>query len=357
MKFGHWFGLILLLIGLYGAWQVRQLLVVVLGAIILANALSGVVRGLQKNFKSLGRGRAVMATIALSLVLIVGFFGLLVPPVVAQINQLPQEVMEGIDRLGPWIAQFEERFSPRVWALLPDWQDMGAQLPELGNNILGEGWTIFSSTLGAMLNVLLLTALTLMLLVDPRPYRQGVLRMFPAFYRPRVDEILATCDRALQRWFEGIVVNMLTVTLLSFIGLLLLRIPLALSQALIAGLFTLIPTLGAGLSAIPPMAIALLDQPWKSLIVLLLYITIQQLESNLLARRLLTRPALKLPALTLLAQLFFAIAFGIPGLFLSLPLTIVGQIWFTEIVLKDILNIWKSDPLPPDFPPHPSVLE
>lgn len=355
MKVGHWFGLILFLIALYVAWHLRQLWVIVIGAVMLANALAGVVRRLEQR-SGMRRPAALAMTLALSLLLIASFFGLLVPPLVSQINQLPDQVTQGIDRLGPGLAQIEQRFRPEFWALLPDWEAIIAEIPELANNLLGEGWSLFSNTLGAMLNMILLTALTVMFLASPQAYRDVFIRLFPAFYRHRADQILTACDRALQEWFSRVAFNVVVVTGMCLIVLLILGIPLALSQALMAGFFTLIPTLGVGLSVIPPMAIALLDQPWKSLTVLVLYIAIQQWASHWLTPRLLSNgdaTLAPLPAITLLAQLFFAIAFGIPGLFLSLPLTIIGRIWFTEVVLRDILNHWRSPR--PKLPPHLSI--
>nr|MDJ0682310.1 AI-2E family transporter [Xenococcaceae cyanobacterium MO_167.B52] len=49
-----------------------------------------------------------------------------------------------------------------------------------------------------------------------------------------------------------------------------------------------------------------------------------------------------LPAFTLLAQVFFTTFFGFLGLFLALPLAVVGQIWFEEVVIRDILDNWGS---------------
>ena len=184
--------------------------------------------------------------------------------------------------------------------------------------------------------------LTLMLLADPYPYRQGFIRLFPSFYRRRVAEILVLCDRALQGWLKGILFNMLVITTLSFFGLLALQVPLALSQALLAGILTFIPNIGPGLSVVSPMAIALLDGPWKSVAVLVLYIVIQQVESNLLTPLVMAQQVSLLPAVTLLAQVFFATFFGFLGLLLALPLTVVGQVWFKEVLLKDILDSWDG---------------
>ena len=182
-----------------------------------------------------------------------------------------------------------------------------------------------------------------MLLVNPQPYHQGFIRFFPAFYRQRAAEILNLCNIALQGWLAGILHNMATASLLCWLGLTLLGIPLSLVQAAIAGLLTFIPSLGLALSAIPPLAISLLEEPWKPAAVLLLYLSIQQVESHFLIPRIMTPSVNLLPAITLLAQIFFAISFGFLGLFLAVPLTIVAQIWFQEVLVKDVLDIWNSN--------------
>jgi predicted PurR-regulated permease PerM len=185
-----------------------------------------------------------------------------------------------------------------------------------------------------------------MLLADPVPYRDGFIRLFPSFYRRRIDEILHLCDDALQGWLVGILFNMVVITVLSLIGLSILRVPLALAQAMLAGLLTFIPNIGPGLSVIPPIAIALLDAPWKSLAVLVVYFAIQQIESNFLTPVVMAQQVSLLPAITLLSQVFFATFFGFLGLFLSLPLTVVVQVWIKEVLIKDILDKWKSQEQP-----------
>jgi predicted PurR-regulated permease PerM len=90
------------------------------------------------------------------------------------------------------------------------------------------------------------------------------------------------------------------------------------------------------------MAISLIEAPWKSVFVLAIYIIIQQVESNILTPLVMAQQVSLLPAVTLLSQVFFATFFGFLGLLLSLPLTVVGQVWFKEIIVKDILDNWET---------------
>ena len=340
MNLGSWIGLVAFVLCLYILWQIRQLVLLLFTAVIFANALNILVKRWQKY--GVKRGYAVLLSILILFTVLIGFFWLIVPSFAAQFEQLALLVPQGIDKLLVWIDILSNRLDPELIKFLPDAEELSRQLQPLLNQLLGGGLNFFKTSLGVLLSILLLLVLTLMLLADPHSYRQGFIRLFPSFYRRRVDEILYLCDEALQGWLIGILFNMAIIAILSFIGLSILRIPLALAQAVLAGILTFIPNLGPALSVISPMTIALIEAPWKSLIVLILYIGIQQLEGNLLTPLVMAQQVSLLPVVTLLAQVFFTTFFGFLGLFLALPLTVVGQVWFKEVVIKDVLDRWQD---------------
>ena len=339
MNFGTWIGLIVFFISLYILWQIKQLLLLLFTAIVLATSLNILVKSFQK--RGVKRTNAVLLSMLLSLIVAVGCIWIVVPPFIDQFQALGRLIPLGIERFDSWLTFLSERLDPRVINFLPNAEDLNRQLQPLIQQFLGGGLTIFYSSLSVLLSMLLLLAITLMLLADPTPYRRGFKRLFPAFYRQRAEEILTLCTKGLESWLVGILFNMAVIAVLSFVGLLILGIPLALSQALLAGVLTFIPNLGPTLSVLSPMAIALIEAPWKAVAVLILYIIIQQVESNILTPIVMAQQVSLLPALTLLSQLFFATFFGFLGLFLSLPLTVVGQIWFKEVIIKDVLDNWN----------------
>ena len=343
MNLGTWIGLVVFFISLYILWQIKQLLLLLFTAIVLATSLNILVKKFQQ--RGIKRFNAVFLSTLFLIVVIVGCIWIVVPPFIDQFQDLTNLIPLGVEKLNTWIDLFSESLDPRIITLLPDTDELNRQLQPLIQQFLGGGLTIFYNSLGVLLSILLLLAITLMLLADPMTYREGFKRLFPAFYRRRVEEILTLCTKGLEGWLVGILFNMVVIALLSFIGLLILGIPLALSQAMLAGIMTFIPNLGPTLSVVSPMAIALIEAPWKSLAVLILYIIIQQVESNLLTPIVMAQQVALLPAITLLSQLFFATFFGFLGLFLSLPLTVVGQIWFKEVIIKDVLDDWHRPPV------------
>lgn len=340
VNLGKWIGIFALILSLYILWQLRQAILLIFTAIVIANALNILVQRFHRS--GMKRGFAVLLSVFLMLCILVGFFFLIVPPFADQLQELSQLVPTGINQLSAWVDVLKERISPRLLEYLPSVDQLVQQLQPIVNSMLGGGFNLVSNSLGLVVNILLVLILTLMLLADPTPYRKSFIRLFPSFYRRRVDTILDQCEVALRGWLVGILFNMFVIASLSFLGLLALGIPLALAQAALAGILTFIPNIGPALSVVPPIAIALIDEPWKAIAVLILYVLIQQIETNLLTPYVMAQQVSLLPAVTLMSQVFFATFFGFLGLLLALPLTVIGQVWLKEVVVKDILDQWYT---------------
>lgn len=344
MKLGQWIGLLALIASCYILWQIRQALLLLFAAVVVATSLNRLARYLQKF--GLKRPIAVLLSISFLILIFVGLFLIIVPPFAQQFQQLTQRTPQGIAKLNQWLDLIETRFSGQIGQRLPnlDINNIIQQLRPIFNQLLGGAGAFVGNTLGVILSFLLVLVLTLMTLAEPLSYRKAFIQLFPSFYRRRVDGILDECEVALGGWVIGALISMSVITLLSLIGLSVLQVPLPLAHAVVAGLLNLIPNIGPGLSVIPPMTIALLDSPLKSGFVLILYFLIQQFETNILTPYVMAQQVSLLPAVTLIAQVFFATFFGFLGLLLALPLTVVAQVWVREVLIKDILNQWHTNP-------------
>jgi len=146
------------------------------------------------------------------------------------------------------------------------------------------------------------------------------------------------CEISLGGWVTGTLFNMVLIAVLNAIALLILQVPLALANGVLSGVLTFIPNIGPTLSTIPPILLALLESFWKAIPVLVVYVIIQQVESNILTPLIMQREVSLLPAVTLASQLIFATFFGFLGLFLALPLLVVIEVWLQELLVKDVLN-------------------
>lgn len=341
MNLGQWIGLIAILLSLYILWQIREVLLLMFAAVVLATTLNR----LAKRFQSFGmrRGFAVLLAVAIFFAGVVGFFWLIVPPFAQQFQELTYQVPRGFGRFNSWLDALRTRIPDQLVPYIPDINSLIQQVQPFANRLLGNSFAFVSGSLEVVLKILLVLVLTGMMLADPMAYRKVFVRLFPSFYRRRVDGILDKCEVSLEGWITGAFIAIFVVGVMSLIGLSILHVKAALALAVLAGFFNLIPNLGPTMSVIPAMAIAFLDEPWKAIAVLILYFIIQQVESNFITPVVMAHQVSLLPAITLIAQLFFVTFFGFLGLFLALPLTVVAKIWLQEVLIKDVLDEWGNN--------------
>ena len=307
-------------------------------AIIFAVGLNRVVRQLQKS--KLKRSVAIGLTIAIFIVVSGLFLALVATRIAEQVDQLVELIPGAIARVANLNYWLQEQIPGRIIKNLPNLNDLSLQLQQVANWTIIHFYQVFSNSLSLLLNGLLLTVLTLMLLANPKQYRNLLIQGFPAFYRKRADSILSKCEVGLINYLGGIALSMAFIGIASTVGLLVLQVPLPFVNGFIAGISSFVPYLGAIASVVPPALLALLDSPWKAIEVLLLYFLIQQVEGNLITPIIMKQGVSLLPATTLALLTAFGTFFGVLGLFLGLPILVVAQIWLKEVWVKDVLDRW-----------------
>jgi predicted PurR-regulated permease PerM len=338
VNLGQWIGLIAIVLSLYILWQIREVLLLMFAAVVLAVTLNRLAKRFQRS--GVKRGIAVLLSVAIFFACVIGFFLLIVPPFAQQFNELTYRVPQGFERFNSWFNELRTRIPAQLVPYVPDINSLIQQAQPFVNRVLGSSFAFVSGSLEVFIKVLLVLVLTGMFLADPLAYRKVFVRLFPSFYRRRVEGILNQCEVSLEGWITGAFIAMGVVGLMSVVGLSILGVKAALALGVLAGFLNLIPNLGPTMSVIPAMAIALLDNPWKVVAVLILYFIIQQTESNFITPIVMAHQVSLLPAVTLISQLFFVTFFGFLGLFLALPLTVVAKIWVQEVLIQDVLDKW-----------------
>lgn len=351
MKFGQWLGFISLLMSLYILWQIRQLLLLIFTAIVLATVLNRIVRWLQGY--GIRRNLGIIITLISSLLLIFLVIRLIVPPFVQQFQNLLELLPQAWTQLRNLLLQLKEKTFNFDWLPPPPTtSELIRQFKPISTQLFRNFFAIFSNSIVVILQFSFILVLTVLMIINPQEYRQKSLKLFPSFYRHRAGEIFTLSEVALGNWLQGIVINCLFIGLLSGLGLWVLQVKLVLVHALLAGLLNFIPNIGPTLSVVFPIMIALLDAPWKIIAILIWYFIIQNIESYLLTPTVMAKQVSLLPAVTLMAQIFFARTFGLLGLLLALPLTVIAKTWIDEVIFKDILDQWQLSQIPLNTPPE-----
>jgi len=187
---------------------------------------------------------------------------------------------------------------------------------------------------------------TVYLVIRPEPWVNGFVSLFPAGWRPRTREVLQALYQTEQRWFLGQLAAMTFIGVFWAISLSLIGVPFALLIGIFSGLISFIPYVGALISVVVPVLLALISDPFSAVWVIVAFIIIQQIEGNLLQPIVMSRAVDLHPALVVFAILVMGTLFGIVGVFLAVPLVAAVQVLVRELWVQRMDQI-GTDPNPP----------
>ena len=313
-------------------WQLRWVLLVLFGAVVLAVALDVLIHQLQSRFR-LDRPRSLLVVLATLLLAGVVIGQLLLPELFTQIQQLGKDLPQLINKVStllgqdPRLASINQAVSP---ALNPE------NLQSLGRQLLG----VAGGAANSMVQVLLAMLLGILLVLDPASHRGMVLAITPRPARNLMLELLDESRQALGGWLSGMTLSATTVFLLTWGGLAILQAPLPLLSGLVCGLLTFIPTIGPTAATVLPAGLALLQSPQLLVSVLAFRLVLQNLEAFLLTPLLLRKTVNLLPTVALMAQLSLGALLGLPGVLLALPLIVVLQVVMQRVVVQQVMDRW-----------------
>jgi predicted PurR-regulated permease PerM len=205
-------------------------------------------------------------------------------------------------------------------------------------------FSFFSSTVAVLGGAIVMLFVAIFVAVDPGMYHRGLMHLFPHPARGRAGEVLSATATTLRRWLLMQMISMLVIGVVTTVALLLLGIKGAIALGIIAAILEFIPYVGPFLSAVPAVAMGLLDGPEKVLYVILAYTAIQQLEGVVL-QPLLMKEGLELPpVMTILGQALFSIVFGFLGLLLAVPLMASVMVPVKLLYVRDVVGDEVSVP-------------
>jgi predicted PurR-regulated permease PerM len=191
---------------------------------------------------------------------------------------------------------------------------------------------------GALGSFLLIVFGGIYLALDPRLYRDGLIKLVPPAIQSNVGVTLDDAGQALKRWLRGQVVAMLLVGVFTSLGLWLSGVPSAFALGVIAGLAEFVPIIGPILAAIPALLIASSQDLQTVALALAVLVVIQQVESNLITPLIADRMVSIAPAVGLFAVVAMGVLFGPLGLLLGFPLVVVIDVAVRRLYVHDTLG-------------------
>lgn len=319
--------ILLVLIIVMAIYHGARFFLLVLAGALLAILWRGVAHWLEDK-TSISFKWALPLVIIFNIGVIVVFFVLASPNIAEQTTRLTNEIPRAIQQI-----EKELRGSELGKNLLKNFEK-----GQISDSQMKKAFDVVGGTLNFVVDTLLILAFSLFLAFNPRLYVKGLIHLVPEKYKSTTHNLINRQKHVLFRWFIGKIIDMSSIFVMTIIGLYLLDMPMIFTFALIAFFFSFVPNIGPILSAIPPMAIALLDSPQKMLYVGLLYLGIQLTESYFITPNVQKRASYVPPVILLLVQFLLAKFLGVLGLFLSTPLLVLVMVTVNTLYVENYLG-------------------
>ncbi|MBD2667105.1 hypothetical protein B6N60_03563 [Richelia sinica FACHB-800] len=258
---------------------------------------------------------AVMIVFLLSLLILIGFTLTIGFAALSQGQQLLQQ--------SPDFVNFVISLLERLQNLLLQWNlqvDFSAIEAEIRNQALAGiavGLGTAQRLLANLVDLILIAVVTFFMLLNGASLWNFVLKLFPEHLR---NQITGAIQRNFLGFFWGRLILSVFFGVSTFIVFLILQVPYTLILATIAGIFDLIPGIGATLGISIAALIVLPQGIWLSIKVLIGCILLQQVEENLLMPRIMQGSLNINPVVMFFALLIGARIAGLIGVFLSVPI-------------------------------------
>ncbi|MBU2543194.1 AI-2E family transporter [Patescibacteria group bacterium] len=313
------------LLFLYFIYQISNILTLFFLGFIIMVALQPFVHRLETKLR-FPRILAIITTYILVFLSIVGILTFIIPPLVSQLIQFVKTFNL------PWLQNGINNFNFSLG-------DVGTIVQQLGQSV-NTIYGVVTSTFSGVFTFLIVLVISLYLMLD----RKNLHLRISWFTRNHkhlktAEEFVDSLEHQLGGWVRGQLILMVTIGVVTYVGLTLLSVPYAAPLALLAASLEILPNLGPTLAAIPSIIIAyFVAGPVMGLVVLVFYTLVQQLENNFLVPKIMKDNVDVSPLISIMSILIGLKLAGIMGALLAIPVYIVIRsiysTWFKDLILS-----------------------
>ena len=294
-------------------WLIKDLIFSLFIAFIIAGALRQPVDFLEK--KKIPRSIGSFIIYFIFVFTIFYLFALIIPPLAGEIIVLFKNLPHIIIKVFPTLSSnFNLSF-------------LSNNIPSLANETIHLIKTAFS-------NVIFVTSTLFFgfyFLLEKNLAQRLLGNFFDDMELNKINLISERAQKRMSGWFWGEIILMIIVGLLTYVGLSLMGMKYALALAVLSGLLEVVPNLGPITATIPAFFIGLSQSYVSGLSMIALYLTVQQLENNLIVPFVMKKTVGIHPIITLIALIIGGKLAGIMGVILAIPTTI-----FLETILIEV---------------------
>jgi predicted PurR-regulated permease PerM len=337
---------VLVAVGLFLFWYLRELVLVVLTSIVIASFVESTV----PHFKKLHFSRVfgIVVLYVVSLLILAGLFYLFVPLLITELYNFSTFVsayIPGVSFLNYFQNQAFSGAKDIVGALSNDFSltTLVSISRSFITNLSGGFFTAFSVAFGSIFNFIMIILISFYLSIQEKGIENFLRIIFPIRHEEYVVDLWERSRRKIALWMKGQVILGCVIAILIYLVLSLLGIQYALLLALIAGVMELVPY-GILVSLIPAFAFSYISGGLGSaLIVSAVYIIVHQFEIFLFSPIIIKKVVGLSPIVIILSVLIGFELGGIWGAVLAIPVAVIVMEFLSDIEKNKILARNKNE--------------
>lgn len=305
-------------------------------SIFLAYLIKPAVEFLNKYIKN--KSISIAIVFILILFLLIAFIYYLIPIVIVQLKLLLVSIPNYLKVINKWTINLNKYFNNININLNEILIENEIQTEKIINRIIQNVLKYFQNFYSNLINYILVPILVYYFVKDWNMFAKWLRWIIPKKYRKEGFVLIHKINMVIHQYVRAQLLDAFVVGFITFIGLNIFNIKFSLLLAIISGLFNLIPFFGPVIGAIPAVLIALSESWPKALLLILMYIVIQQLDSFLIAPKIVGDKLGLHPVTIIITLIVCSKLFGFISLFFAIPLIAVLKIILISLYESIIKN-------------------
>lgn len=317
--------------GVWAGWVVKEVLILIFVAFILASAIQPAALALNRRLR-LPLALAVILIFSALLGIAIIFIALVIPPLISEIIALLKIMSEWLG-LGDVRLEWIIKRNPEVDFIgqLREYEDIFSRYGQTATTIL----VLIQSTITSVILTFTVFVLSYYIIASRKWLISIIAKLYPHTViksQQEAEKMLDRLSSKLGGWVRGRAFVMTIIGVVTYVSLSLMGVPYALALALIAGLLEIIPHFGPIIAAIPAILVAtFMVNPLTGLLVMIFYTLLQQLESGVITPQVMKHAVDVQPLTTVFLVLIGLHLMGVAGGVISLPLYICLRIIYRSL--------------------------
>ena len=282
----------------------------------------------ERSVRKLSRSLGVAASLIVFFAVIYGLLAMVIPQLWESITEtLSSENLQNYyTKITTWLNNTVRDTPLEDWLqahdpvkAVQDWLSKELDI----FSTLGSAFTEVYGVAKVIVNMIIGIVVAVYLLGSKEKYIAQFKKFIVAVFRPkgadRVFEIGRLANQSFGGFLVGKVIDALIIGVLSYIGMVILRLPYPLLSSALVGFFNIIPFFGPLIGIVPAALLILLQSPLQCLYFLIFEIILQQVDANIIGPRILGGRLGISDFWILFAITIFSALFGFPGMVLGVP--------------------------------------